>query len=110
MTKESIIQNIVKSIAQRCGYQLFRNNIGVAKIGNRFVRFGLAKGSGDLIGFLPYTVKPDDVGKTIAQFVSIEVKSEDGKLSKEQKEWRDMVQAAGGIAKVVSSAEDLINE
>ena len=79
--------------------RLFRNNVGVCL--DTGVRYGLLPGSGDAIGYRSVVVSPDMVGKKIAQFVSVEFKSERGRLSAEQKRWIDNVNDAGGDASVV---------
>lgn len=70
------------------------------------VRFGLAKGSSDLIGFL--TLEPPIVPYKIARFISLEVKTLTGVVSPEQKMWITMVQNRGGFACVVRSVEDAL--
>jgi hypothetical protein len=46
------------------------------------------------------------VGRQVAVFTSLEVKAERGRVSPEQRQWLEAVQAAGGIAGVVRSVED----
>lgn len=72
----------------------------------RALHAGLADGNGDLIGWRTVTITPDMVGDEVALFVSLEAKEGTGRLSAEQKNWRDQVQAAGGIATEVRSVED----
>ena len=108
--------------------RLFRNNVGQAWQGRRLkykpgdyhkvergdvilsearpVQFGLAEGSGDLIGGKVVTITPDMVGQPILVFLSIETKTEKGRLSTEQKKWIQFVQLFGGIAGVARTAED----
>lgn len=108
--------------------RLFRNNVGQAWQGRRLkykpgdfhkvergdvilsearpVQFGLAEGSGDLIGGKVVTVTPDMVGKPLLVFLSIETKTDKGRLSAEQKKWIQFVQLFGGIAGVARTAED----
>lgn len=108
--------------------RLFRNNVGQAWQGRRLkykpgdfhkvergdvilsearpVQFGLAEGSGDLIGGKVVTVTPDMVGKPLLVFLSIETKTDKGRLSAEQKNWIQFVQLFGGIAGVARTAED----
>ena len=69
--------------------RLFRNQVGQLpdpRTG-RYVQFGLAKGSSDLIGFKKIKITEDMIGQEIAQFVSIEIKTEKGKLTPQQKNW-----------------------
>lgn len=92
---------------------LFRNNVGTAYQGQmgsisgdrvllypRFVEFGLCKGSSDLIGWTEITITPDMVGKRIAVFTAVEVKTKTGRVSDEQKNFIKNVNNAGGIAKI----------
>jgi hypothetical protein len=58
------------------------------------ITYGLAVGSGDLIGFCK------------ERFASIEVKDIDGVSSKEQIQWANVVRSHGGIAGVARSAEE----
>ena len=103
-------QSIQQHIRLRCStgpVRLFRNNTGTLRDANgRPVQFGLAKGSADLIGWTTRTITPEMVGTTVAVFTSIEVKTPTGRVSPEQQQWLQAVQAAGGIAGVVRSVED----
>ena len=103
-------QSIQQHIRLRCStgpVRLFRNNTGTLyDRQGRPVTFGLAKGSADLIGWTTRTITPDMVGQTVAVFTSLEVKTPTGRVSLEQRQWMQAVQAAGGIAGVVRSVED----
>jgi hypothetical protein len=72
------------------------------------VRYGLQPGSSDLIGWRTVTVTPEMVGSQVAVFTSIEVKAASGRLSPEQRQWLDAVQAAGGIGGVARSVADAV--
>lgn len=88
--------------------RLFRNQVGSLpdpRTG-RLVTFGLARGSADLIGWRTVVVTPDMVGKRLAVFTSIEVKTPRGRLTPEQHNWLHAVRAAGGIAGVARSVAD----
>ncbi len=92
------------------GCRLFRNNTGAIKDAEgRLVRFGLCKGSSDLIGFKPVTITPDMVGRTVAIFTAIEVKTPTGKPTPEQLHFIDRVKQLGGIAGVARSVEDALS-
>jgi len=73
----------------------------------RRVRFGLCPGSADLIGLQSIEITPDMVGQKIARFVSIEVKSEKGRLKDDQVAWQKMVEDMGGVAITAKSVEDI---
>ncbi len=116
---ENILQKHLMLTCSKLGVRIFRNNVGQTiykdKFGKkRIVRYGLAKGSGDLIGIKPITITPDMVGQTIGQFVSIEVKQPHKKnnTTTEQKAWRDMVNTQGGLAVIawdIQQLEDYLN-
>ena len=67
------------------------------------VRFGLAKGSGDLIGIKQIVITQEMVGSTIGQFWSVEVKTKKGKPTQFQLDWQNMVNKLGGYAEIVYS-------
>lgn len=75
----------------------------------RRVDYGLVQGSADLIGWRSLVITPDHVGKTIAQFLSLEVKTDTGKPTDAQTIWLQNVQRAGGAAGIVRSIDD-VNE
>jgi hypothetical protein len=89
------------------GVTIFRNNTGVAVFpdGSR-VAYGLCPGSSDLIGWKPVTITADMVGKRVAVFVAIEVKTPKGRLSPQQRNFLDIVHASGGISGVAKTTED----
>jgi len=106
--------------ASSAGWRLFRNSTGQAWAGRqvgetilgggiravileapRRISFGLAVGSSDLIGWRPVTITPDMVGRTIAQFVALEAKSDGYKtVTEEQGAFLAAVARAGGYAAV----------
>lgn len=109
--KESEFQKRVMLDLSARGDTVFRNHVGLGVFGNiernphgvyvnggRVLECGLHKGSGDLIGWRPVTVTQDMVGKTLAVFLSVEVKTRNGRMRPEQKAWMDAVNKAGGIA------------
>lgn len=101
--------------ASRLGARLFRNNTGMAWSGvpcaacrviMRRIRFGLAVGSSDLIGWKPFTITQEMVGRTIAVFWACEVK--DGSpTTKEQKAFLEVVIRSGGIGIIAHSTDDI---
>lgn len=70
------------------------------------IRFGLAEGSGDLIGFRELTIGPEHVGLTVAQFVSCEVKTDRGAIRPDQLTWEAFINSRGGHAFIARSVED----
>lgn len=86
---------------------LFRNNVGTAEtVTGSVVKFGLCKGSSDLIGWTTIEIRPEMVGRTVAVFTAIEVKSATGRASKEQKNFIKRIHDCGGIAGVARSLDD----
>lgn len=55
----------------------------------------------DLSGWTEIEITPDMIGKKIAVFTGEELKAT-GKLSKEQKQFRDIIQRMGGIYRVIN--------
>jgi hypothetical protein len=120
---ESAVQSEIRLAAHDAGVRLWRNNVGVARDPKgRAVRFGLANESknvneriksGDLIGWREVVITPDMVGKTLAQFVSIECKREGyrpGKTKREiaQRRWAQLIVDAGGLALIVSNVVEFV--
>lgn len=100
--------------------RLFRNNVGQGWQGRwakqengnvliqhpRRIAFGLAPGSGDIIGLRSLEITPEMVGQRVAQFVSVETKA-DGTETPEQKNWAEMVRFMGGVAGTARSIEQV---
>lgn len=98
---ESEVQKRVRLRYSETGHVLFRNNVGkLQDPRGRWVTFGLHVGSSDLIGWRSVVITPEMVGRTIAQFVSVEVKAKRGQVRTEQAHWLATVAKAGGIAVV----------
>lgn len=103
-------QRIRLALGTHEGLRLFRNQVGQLpdpRTG-RPVQFGLARGSADLIGWRSVVVTPDMVGRTVAVFTSLEVKTTTGRLTPQQRNWMQAVLAAGGIAGVARSVADAL--
>ena len=64
------------------------------------MKFGLQPGSSDMIGWEPVQITQEMVGKTVAIFQSIEIKTATDRLSKEQRAWNRAVLKDGGIVEV----------
>lgn len=133
-TEESNIVQDCRVAASKCGARVFRNNRGffltidaithiknaaknfgvtgvfdIIKSGRlRRVRAGLeVPGSADLIGWYTVNVTPDMVGKPVAVFCAPEVKRPGKYATADQKRFIANVNAAGGIAGVVRSGDDM---
>lgn len=118
---ESAVLAAVQVAASRAGARLLRNHVGLGWQGRmvdrrgatitladaRPLAAGLARGSSDLVGWYPLTIGPGHVGRTLAVFASVEVKTQRGRLSVEQARWLEAVEAAGGLAGIARSADDV---
>jgi len=129
MNEHNIQQSIRLALSQT-GARIFRQNVAQAWTGDatkihqgrmmfveagsvviknaRPLHAGLCKGSSDLIGWTPLTITPDMVGKKIAVFTAVEVKTRTGKITTEQQNFIDRVRLDGGIAGVARSTDDAI--
>ena len=97
---EAVIMKKIQIAVSKLGARLFRNNTGmVRQQDGRVIRFGLAVGSADLIGFTPVN--------GVAVFTAIEVKHK-GKPTKQQEAFLEMVREFGGIAGVAHSIEEAL--
>ena len=102
---------------------MFRANVGQAWTGDaqrlpngdvlirnaRPFTTGLPAGFSDLFGFVRHTVTAEDVGRHIAVFAAVEVKTKTGKPTDKQQAFIRAVQAAGGRAGVARSADDALS-
>lgn len=119
MTEHDLQNKIMLAIGSG-DTRIFRNNVAMAWVGEivrrtpttvllrnpRPLHAGLCTGSSDIIGWHTITVTLDMVGKRIAVFTAIEVKTERGRTTPEQRQFIDAVRSAGGIADVCRSPED----
>ena len=109
---ETPILRRIQLRATELGARLFRNNVGSVTYTDRHgqprtVKYGLHVGSSDLIGWTPVTITPEMVGRTLAVFTAVEVKTLRGKASPEQITFIEAVRRAGGIAGVARSPDEL---
>lgn len=118
-SEKSIQDRIRAHIGKRPDCRLFRNNTGMAWRGQKQmsppgmlilhrpvpIKYGLAKGSSDLIGIKSLVVTPEMVGQKVGLFVAIEVKRPGQKPTREQSDFIRMVDTMGGLAGVVDSVE-----
>ena len=103
---EHEIQQRIRLACGRGLVRLWRNNTGaLVDQQGRFVRFGLCKGSSDLIGLRSVVVTPDMVGQRMAQFVALEIKTDCGVLRADQRAFLQLVEQLGGVAAVCRSVE-----
>lgn len=108
MTEAEIQSAIHRALGSRADTRIFRNHVGkVQDAQGRWHTFGLAPGSADLIGWQSVEVTQDMVGRRLAVFLSVEVKTQTGRLSPAQENWRRVVESHGGIAVVARSINDI---
>ena len=104
---EAVIQQQIRLALGSGSVRLWRNNTGtLPDRQGRPVRFGLCKGSSDLIGLRTITIGPEHVGQTMAVFAAVEVKSATGRPTPDQRAFIDTVQSMGGLAGIARSVED----
>lgn len=120
MTSETDLQrSIVLALSDNPRVRLFRNNVGEAWAGRNFtirngqlvagsahrIKYGLAVGSSDLIGWRSITITPEMAGSTIAAFTAIEVKTARGRTTEEQTSFLSIVRDMGGLSGIARSTE-----
>lgn len=112
MSETPLLRRIQLAVGSKPDYRVFRNQVGVGFVGQppnlTRVSMGLCPGSGDLIGWATRVIQPSDVGKDIAVFLSLEVKTDKGKVRENQTKWLEAVRRSGGIAAIVRSEEEAI--
>ena len=88
MNEKDKLNEVRLKLQDEFGLTTWRNNVGLflTKKGKK-VYCGLKKGSSDLIG----------ISKS-GKFVAVEVKTKNGKLSKEQKEFLNFIKSQKGIS------------
>ena len=103
---EHEIQQRIRLACGRGPVRLWRNNSGaLIDQQGRLVRFGLCKGSSDLIGLRTLEITPGLVGQRLAQFVALEIKGARGVVSPEQRAFLALVEQLGGLAAICRSVE-----
>jgi len=95
---EANIQSDILIALSKAGAIVWRNNTGALqdKTG-RLVRYGLCKGSADIIGICPD-----------GRFLAVEVKNSTGRATSDQVRFIEAVRSKGGRAGVARSVEDAL--
>lgn len=95
---EANIQNDILIALSKAGATVWRNNTGALqdKTG-RLVRYGLCKGSSDIIGIC-----------SDGRFLAVEVKKTTGRVTDDQLRFIEAVRAKGGRAGVARSVDDAL--
>ncbi len=119
MDEKNLKKEILLFTSQE-GHRLFRNNTGTGWQGKlvsrvmdtlvlkypRPLRAGLCKGSSDLIGWTKVLVTKEMVGKTIAVFTGVELKTKTGRPTEEQINFKEVVNNNNGIGMIVRTIEE----
>lgn len=117
MREKSIKAQIQIALSKDQSIRLFNQPQGMAWMGEivsktpaeiilanyRPVKFGLAPGSSDLIGWRSVEITEEMIGQRLAVFLALEIKSKSGRLRPEQSNFIAVVERAGGIAGVARS-------
>lgn len=107
MSETALLQRLMLHFSTS-GMRLFRNQTGTYQLPDgRWISSGLCVGSSDLIGWVPIVVTEAMVGRALAVFVAVEGKVGTRKATPEQARFIAAVQAAGGLAVVARSDEDV---
>lgn len=107
--KESDVVNRILLDTSPLGVRLWKNTRGMFLTldGKRKVQAGLqAPGSSDLVGFTPVVITQQHVGSTLAILTVIEVKTDTGRASDNQKHFIQFILDNGGYAGIARSPED----
>lgn len=123
--QETNISHKTELAVSDLGFAMLRNNTGVfyaikdhgfkrnqafVNLLNKFfrrVQAGLGKGTSDLIGWRTVEVTQDMVGKRIAIFAALEIKTDKGRASPEQIQFVNQVREEGGIAEFVKGDDGI---
>lgn len=105
MTEGVLMRRIMLAVSKVS--VLFRNQSGAYSENGRFIRYGLANpGGADLIGWTSIEITPEMIGRRIAIFTALEVKTSKGRATKEQEAFVAAVVRAGGIAAITRSEDE----
>ena len=98
MQREGAIVNECRVALSQAGCLAFRNDTGALKgPDGRLIRYGLCKGSADIIA-----IAPDGV------FVAVECKTAKGRATPEQIRFLEAVRAKGGRAGIARSGTEAV--
>lgn len=126
MTRQSreapILRAVRAAVAAQPGVLVWRNNSGADTVvpaarpqDRRFVRYGLGKGSADLVGIVAMrvcngeTLDGEITFSTVGRVFALEVKSSTGRASLDQRRWGDAVRKVGGFYAIVRSVDDALS-
>jgi hypothetical protein len=96
-SETQIVQHVRLVVGRQPDCAVWRNETGMTRHENGFVRYGLCPGSADVIGVGPG-----------GRFLALEVKKPGGRLTEKQQQFLDLVRRYGGIAGSVTSADEAL--
>lgn len=113
LLKETLIE-----LGKKASAFFFRNEVGAGwffppweKVFNpedkRYLVYGLAPDTPDIVGFQSIVITQEMVGQRIAQFTGYEIKTGDAVQTAGQKNFQKVLETAGGVYKVIRSVGDL---
>jgi hypothetical protein len=102
ITPGSALQRLVADWLVARHIRVKRNNVGVAKHGDRFIPYG-EKGESDLTARIP------SKHPRLFYIANLEIKAGKDRQSYEQKIWQQAVEASGEYYVIVRKLEDVIN-
>lgn len=116
------LQNAIRNALAGRGL-IFRANVGSAWTGDvqrlpdgsilirnpRPFTTGLPNGFSDLFGIVPVEITPDMIGQSVGIFTAMEIKTQTGRVSPQQKSFLSAIQKNGGRSGVVRSIEDAMS-
>jgi hypothetical protein len=107
---EAEVSNEIRAALNTGENRAWRNNIAKIKVRGRWINYGIpGPGGSDLIGLHSMTIEPHHVGKRVAVFMAIEVKTTTGRPSPEQVAFIKFINEAGGIAGIARSADEALS-
>lgn len=98
MTEKALQNAILRAFGTLPGLRLWRANVGVARVGQRVVRFGI-RGQADLTGIVPD-----------GRRLEIEVKTATGRQTAEQRSFQNMIERFHGFYILARSVDDVRRE
>ena len=95
MTEKQVQNAILREFGTRPELRLWRQNTGAARVGRRFVRFGVP-GQADLTGILRG-----------GRRLEIEIKSPIGRQTPDQRAFQALIERFGGVYALARTVEDV---
>lgn len=124
MVEQDVMRLTMITLSKIREIRIFRNNTGIGWTGKikrlpntttimienpRPLHAGLCVGSSDLIGWKTLKITKEMVGKEVAIFTAIEVKTKKGKPSPEQINFIETVKNSGGYAGIATNDNEALD-